>query len=36
VAADDRWPEFARQASELGVGSMLGFQLFVEGDQLGG
>ncbi len=36
VAADGRWPEFARQASELGVGSMLCFQLFVEGDQLGG
>ena len=36
VAADDRWPEFARQASELGVGSMMCFRLFVEGDQLGG
>jgi GAF domain-containing protein len=36
VGADDRWPEFARQASELGVGSMLCFQLFVAGDQLGG
>jgi GAF domain-containing protein len=36
VAADDRWPEFARQASERGVGSMMCFQLFVQGDQLGG
>jgi GAF domain-containing protein len=35
VGADDRWPEFARQASALGVGSMLCFQLFVEGDNLG-
>jgi GAF domain-containing protein len=36
VAADDRWPDFARQASALGVGSMMCFQLFVRGDQLGG
>jgi GAF domain-containing protein len=36
VGVDDRWPEFARQASELGVGSMMCFQLYVEGDQLGG
>lgn len=36
VAADDRWPEFARQASALGVGSMTCFQLFVQGDQLAG
>ncbi len=35
VGADDRWPEFAREASALGVGSMMCFQLFVEGDQLG-
>ena len=35
VAAEDRWPEFAWQASELGVGSMLCFQPFVSGDQLG-
>ena len=35
VGADDRWPEFARQASDLGVRSMLCFQLFVAGDQLG-
>ncbi len=36
VAADDRWPEFARQASALGVGSMMCFKLFVQGAQLGG
>lgn len=35
LAAEDRWPEFARQASELGVGSMICYQLFVLGDQLG-
>ncbi|MDT0278003.1 GAF and ANTAR domain-containing protein [Blastococcus goldschmidtiae] len=35
VGADDRWPEFAREAPILGVGSMMCFQLFVAGDQLG-
>jgi GAF domain-containing protein len=35
VGDDDRWPAFAREASELGVGSMLCFQLFVVGDHLG-
>jgi GAF domain-containing protein len=35
VASDPRWPEFAREAAALGVRSMLCFQLFVEGDQLG-
>ena len=35
VRADERWPEFAAKASDLGIGSMLCFQLFVEGDQLG-
>lgn len=35
MASDDRWPEFARQAAALGVGSMMCFQLFVVGDQLG-
>ncbi|WP_246080949.1 GAF and ANTAR domain-containing protein [Modestobacter altitudinis] len=35
VAAEERWPAFAREASALGVGSMLCFQLFVEGDKLG-
>jgi GAF domain-containing protein len=35
VAVDERWPTFARAAADLGVGSMLCFQLFVKGDQLG-
>jgi GAF domain-containing protein len=35
VKAAARWPEFARQAAGLGVGSMMCFQLFVAGDQLG-
>jgi GAF domain-containing protein len=35
VGADDRWPHFARQASAMGVGSMMCFKLFVQGDQLG-
>jgi GAF domain-containing protein len=35
VATDERWPEFARRAADLGVGSMMCFQLFVAGDQLG-
>jgi GAF domain-containing protein len=35
VATDGRWPVFAREAARLGVGSMLCFQLFVEGDHLG-
>jgi GAF domain-containing protein len=35
VAAEHRWPRFAQRAADLGVGSMLCFQLFVEGDQLG-
>jgi GAF domain-containing protein len=35
VATEDRWPEFARQAAARGVGSLLCFQLFVEGDHLG-
>jgi GAF domain-containing protein len=35
VGADERWPEFARQAAGLGVNSMMCFQLFVTGDQLG-
>ena len=36
LATERRWPEFARRASERGVGSMLCFRLFVEGDRLGG
>ncbi len=35
VAAESRWPRFAERAAALGVGSMLCFQLFVEGDRLG-
>ena len=35
VATEERWPRFAREAAELGVGSLLCFQLFVEGDNLG-
>ena len=35
VAAAERWPEFAAGAAALGMGSMMCFQLFVEGDQLG-
>jgi GAF domain-containing protein len=35
VAADARWPEFGQQAADLGVGSMMCFQLFVHGDRLG-
>jgi GAF domain-containing protein len=35
LRSDDRWPEFARQASARGIGSMMCFQLFVVGDQLG-
>jgi GAF domain-containing protein len=35
VAADQRWPTFAAQAPDVGVGAMLCFQLFVAGDNLG-
>ena len=35
VRSEERWPEFAAEASALGVGSMVCFQLFVEGDHLG-
>jgi transcriptional regulator with GAF, ATPase, and Fis domain len=35
MAHEERWPEFARRAHDAGVGSMLSFQLFVEGDNLG-
>lgn len=35
MTTEDRWPEFARLAVDLGVGSMICFQLFVVGDQLG-
>lgn len=35
MAHEERWPRFARRAAELGAGSMLSFQLYVEGDNLG-
>jgi GAF domain-containing protein len=35
LGADGRWPRFAARAAEQGIGSMLCFQLFVAGDQLG-
>ncbi len=35
VAAEQRWPRFAREAAALGAGSMMCSQLFVSGDQLG-
>jgi GAF domain-containing protein len=35
MATEQRWPGFSRKASELGAGSMLSVQLFVEGDDLG-
>lgn len=35
LCQDQRWPKFSRRAAELGAGSMLTFQLYVEGDNLG-
>ena len=35
VGADPRWPDFAMEASALGVGSMMCFRLFVVEDRLG-
>ena len=35
MASEQRWPEFARRAAEAGASSMLSFQLYVEGDNLG-
>jgi GAF domain-containing protein len=35
LTADGRWPRFAARAAELGVGSMMCLQLFVEGDHMG-
>ena len=32
---EQRWPRFARRAAEIGALSMLSFQLYVEGDNLG-
>jgi hypothetical protein len=35
LRSESRWPRFARQAADLGVLSMLSFQLFVQTDSLG-
>ncbi len=35
MAAETRWPRFATRAAQLGAASMLAFQLYVEGDNLG-
>lgn len=35
MRTEHRWPEFAKRAAELGVGSMLSVQLYVTGDNLG-
>jgi GAF domain-containing protein len=35
LASEQRWPKFSRKAAELGAASMLSFQLYVEGDNLG-
>lgn len=35
MTTEDRWPEFTRRASELGIRSMLAIQLYVEQDNLG-
>jgi transcriptional regulator with GAF, ATPase, and Fis domain len=35
MAHEQRWPDFARRAHEAGAGSMLSFQLYVQGDTLG-
>jgi hypothetical protein len=35
MSTETRWPEFTRQAIELGVHSLLSFQLFVVSENLG-
>ncbi|WP_233488932.1 GAF and ANTAR domain-containing protein [Blastococcus sp. TF02-09] len=35
VRTEQRWPRFSARAADLGAGSMMCFQLFVEGDNLG-
>lgn len=35
LRAEHRWPKFARRAVEEGAGSMVSFQLYVDGDNLG-
>lgn len=36
LEADERWPDFAKRAADLGIASMLAVRLFVRGDDLGG
>ncbi|MET9859943.1 GAF and ANTAR domain-containing protein [Streptomyces smyrnaeus] len=35
TACHDRWPAFTTEARELGIGSMMGFLLYTEQDELG-
>jgi ANTAR domain/GAF domain len=35
IRTEQRWPTFAAKACEAGAGSMLSFQLWVDGDNLG-
>ena len=35
IATETRWPRFSREAAAAGLGSLLSFQLFVTGDNLG-
>ncbi|WP_245580168.1 GAF and ANTAR domain-containing protein [Arthrobacter castelli] len=35
MTTEQRWPRFAQRAAELGVGSMLAFQLYVDNDNMG-
>ena len=35
MSTETRWPEFCRQAIELGVRSLMSFQLFVRSENLG-
>ncbi|WP_141704478.1 GAF domain-containing protein, partial [Planobispora rosea] len=36
LTEEERWPAFTERAAELGVRSMLSFQLYVQNDNLGG
>jgi hypothetical protein len=35
MARENRWPDFTQRANKAGAASMLSFQLYVEGDNLG-
>jgi len=35
MSSETRWPQFSARAAQAGAGSMLSFQLWVEGDNLG-